>query len=304
MDAINGVSFNKLDFELSKRGDIISLDGPLLSHFFGSNGRNYLLYWVDCDNASNRWLLFEYSQIDLLDYFNRKKALRELIRESNELVYFIDIDDKIDFKKIIATNKNLIPKSYLPDKDSYFEEFIATKYALQLKKEISEVISRYNISDIKRKFRNFNSHLDDINFISTLHSRNIYISHVGLDHLRASYFPLLILEEHFGHQSKGLKYLLFKHQNAYTNPIEFDSYFYELNSLLSTKIADEPTIVVSFDNEGHDSVLQRLYNVTFKIVSKDPSKFRRYIKLWKNSLKEKDSEIDSDLNTKLEQIPF
>lgn len=295
---IKGTKINKLPFELNKRGDLISFEGPLLSHFFDENGKNYLLNWIDNDDHYNRWLLFEISQIELYDFFNEKKSLRNLIKGSEEIIYFLDIDNEINFNKIILSSKSDIPNEYLPDRDSFYDDLLSTKYAKNLKNEINDTFSDSNIKDIKRKIKNFNSHLDDVNFISVLNQRNIINSWKEIHQLRSSYLPLLILHELFGDShSKGLKHLIHRHNHAYTNPFEYNSYFYELENLLNTKVnhsSEQFIFRFHSSDEYNMKTIDKLYSVVFDILSRDPHKFRPQINLWKESL------VKNDGNDKLE----
>lgn len=301
---IKGTKISKLPFELNKRGDLISFEGPLLSYFFDENGKSYLLNWVDSNEILNRWLLFETTQIDLFDYFTNKRSLRELIKHSEEIVYFIDIDNEVQFNKILLTNKKDIPNDYLPDKDSYYEDLISTKYAKNLRKEVIETFTKNNIKNIKTKIRKFNNHLDDVNFISILNDRDISNSWEELHQLKSSYAPLLILHDYLGNtQSKGLKHLIHKHNQAYTNPFEYNSYFFELENLLNSKIRPTSSqFLFRFHNsdEFNSKTLDKLYSLVFDIVSKNPHNFKNHINFWKEDLEK--NEGNDNLEKALKEI--
>lgn len=121
MERINGF---KIPFELSNlklRANLIEQDGPLLSLYYNDRGDYYLLYWVDCDNNTNRWIAFRTDNESLLQYLNQEIPLYDLIeRPSDNFVWITDIDNdgkQVDAEAIPSSS---IPKGYLPDKDSFF----------------------------------------------------------------------------------------------------------------------------------------------------------------------------------------
>lgn len=108
--------------ELSKVSDLIYFDGPFLSHYVHSSGDNYLSYWVDCDESTQRWLVFRVGLIVLQNYLNQKISLYELMKQIDEgFVYLIDVFQ--DGTKSVPTIVFLkdIPDDYFPEVDSYFD---------------------------------------------------------------------------------------------------------------------------------------------------------------------------------------
>lgn len=141
MKVLHGTKLKKLNFNLQKKGDIYSFEGPLLSHFKDERGFDYLMKWVDLDEKVNRWQLFMVGNEDLNKYFSRKVNLRELIFLNEiEVVFFIDIDSDAEYKNIWIVSMEKIPLDYLPDDESYFEAKHANKYALELAKENKEFL--------------------------------------------------------------------------------------------------------------------------------------------------------------------
>lgn len=53
---LQGIRIKNLPFNLTKKGDILFADGPILSHFVSDDGNDYLMFWVDQDKESNRCL--------------------------------------------------------------------------------------------------------------------------------------------------------------------------------------------------------------------------------------------------------
>lgn len=282
MENIEGISLKKLPFELNKRGDLIAFDSPYLSYFYNENGDGYFLNWLDSDDIVNRWLLFEVKQIDLFDYFTGKKSLLNLINDGEEIVFIIDIDDNVNFKHITLSKKSNLPSNYLPEKDSFYEEIIATGYAKSLRKEILDTFSIYNIKSIRTKVKHFNNHLDDLDFVTILNNRDIKNSLEDLSRLRSSYMPLLILN-HFWEESHDdrLKYLLHKYHSAHTNPFEYKSYFIELDGLLPTNIHNKLDSQQIREANLYTAVVDRLNSVAIAFVSQDPAKYKQVINLWR-----------------------
>lgn len=304
MEKLTGIIIHKLPFKLIKKGDLITFNTPLLSHFCDEENRNYLLYWVDSNKKVNRWILFQIDGFNLIDYFKGKKSLKSLIQSKQyEIVYFVEFDNEIDIDKIILSKKTRIPTNYLPDKDSYYNENISTEYSEELKNEILDFHSKYKLKDIKVELRNFNSHIDDFDFFSKLNNRNIVNSYIEIKQLRSSYLPLLILNQHLSKKSETIRALLYKHNNAYTNPLVFDSFFYELNEFLfiQMNIHHKGRKFLSSDEQIKES-LSRLNEITIQLISKNPKKFKKEIELWRFWLDSDDDEVSKDVSTMLEEI--
>lgn len=122
MERINGYN---LPFDINKlkhKTDLIEQDGPLLSLYYNEKGDYYLLYWLDCDDNANRWMILRIDIKMLYEYLNNDKSLLQVIENpSDNFVWITDIDN--DGKQIYtqALPSTAIPVDYLPDKDSMFE---------------------------------------------------------------------------------------------------------------------------------------------------------------------------------------
>lgn len=139
-----------LEFKLSKKGDLIYQDGPILSHFVNDLNQDYLFYWVDCDENFNKWLVFPVSKKDLSEFFNKKLSLLNLILNVyTGFVYLIDINDDIEYENIYTCNTNQIPEDYLPTDESVFDEENYESYSVELKKSVEEFLY-YEELDLKR----------------------------------------------------------------------------------------------------------------------------------------------------------
>ncbi len=85
------------------------------------------MFWVDQDEAFNRWLLFYVPVENFNRYFNKKMSLKDLVfYRQKDFVYFIDIDGNIDYNNIIQIAIKEFPMEYAPRENSYFDE----KYSL------------------------------------------------------------------------------------------------------------------------------------------------------------------------------
>lgn len=122
MKQIEGIEGNLSINEFIKVSDLIYFDGPFLSHYVHKSGDNYLSYWVDCDDTTQRWLVFRVGIVTLQRFVNRKQTLFELMRDLDDgFVYLIDVDNKgFSTKPLIVFYTNL-PDDYLPDTDSYYD---------------------------------------------------------------------------------------------------------------------------------------------------------------------------------------
>ncbi len=124
---MKGVKIQQLPFKLIKKCDILAYNGPILSHFKSDDSKDYFMFWVDANEKYNRWLLFYVSQKNIEKYFNTTISLAELVfYNQKNFVYFIDIDDNIDYKNIIRTAVKDFPMEYAPGDKSYFNSKYAT----------------------------------------------------------------------------------------------------------------------------------------------------------------------------------
>jgi len=130
---LQGIRINNLPFNLTKKGDILFADSPVLSHFVSVNGDDYFMFWVDQDKESNRWLLFFVSKENLKRYFNTAMSLRELVFfNQKDFVYFIDIDSNVGYKNIIRKAVKDFPMEYAPGERSFFNSDFATDYRVDI----------------------------------------------------------------------------------------------------------------------------------------------------------------------------
>ncbi|MCY2687579.1 hypothetical protein [Salinimicrobium sp. TH3] len=291
MENLEGYKIPKFNLHLTKRGDIISFGGPLLSHFYDENGINYLMNWVDCDDNLNRWLLFTVEKFSLFEYFKKTKSLKSLIKDANEIVYFLDLDSAIEPKHITITSKSSIPKVYLPDNESYFDEEISTIYSRNLREEILNIYSNYNLKNVKTKLRHYNLYKNDLSFKQTLDKRNIRNTIMEVVILKASETPLRILTDHYKHLN-SFEHILSRAETAYRDPFELDAYFYELDNLLKTKVKTSRNYSTKAEANYHiKNVFGNLVQCATRVVESNPKKYNKSFQTWKIDLKNTDSEL-------------
>lgn len=74
MKTIKGISIRNRNFDKFKKvADLIYFDGPLLSHYVTINGDNYLFYWIDQDDADNRWMFIRTDYDTILKYTQKSR---------------------------------------------------------------------------------------------------------------------------------------------------------------------------------------------------------------------------------------
>lgn len=122
METIKGYN---IPFDLSKlkrRADLINQDGPLLSLYYNDKSDYYLLYWLDCDEEVNRWMILRVDVKTLYEYLDKDKTLLQLIKNSpDNFVWITDIDNNGIQTNTQALPFTAIPSDYFPDENSWFE---------------------------------------------------------------------------------------------------------------------------------------------------------------------------------------
>lgn len=282
---------DKLGMTLNKRGDILAYDFPMLSHFYDHDGKNYFLLWTDCDDSYNRWLLFEVNYFDIYEYLNGEKSLLRLIKTSNEIKYFLDIDDKIDIKRVFVVDYKKIPPTYLPDDDTFFNENFSTPYSGHLRNESEKVFESLRIpSRVKQKLRKSkdNDYLYSIELIEDLSKTNIQNSFEEILALKASDVPLRILHDYYS-ESNSFKHLITKSKSAYVSPIELESYFVELDNLLALKVISN-VIIKASQPQYSNYVLGRLASCARAISTNNPETYQSIFIRWENEVRSSFSE--------------
>ena len=133
MENIQGIEIKNLDFADQKSGDLIYHEGPLLSHFKGDNGYDYFYKWADANHSVNRWIVFRVTIDGMMDFFEKKTTLRNLILNTPpNFVYFLELDNDLNTQSVTIASPKHIPSKYLPSESSFFSETHYEPYATTL----------------------------------------------------------------------------------------------------------------------------------------------------------------------------
>lgn len=111
-----------LKANLNRIGDIINIDGPVLSLFQDKRNEEFYLFdWVDSDEKTNRWLIYKINPEILFDFLIIKISYRHVFNSAllGEF-YFADIENServnYSFQKL-----KILPEKYLPAKDVFLD---------------------------------------------------------------------------------------------------------------------------------------------------------------------------------------
>jgi hypothetical protein len=125
MKELIGATLGAREFDLdsfTKVADLLFYDGPLLSLFQTKEGDNYLFSWVDCDEASNRWLVFQITNEQLEAYRCARSSLRDLMfSPRNGFIYAVDLDDEVGVSQAKIVSPHELPNDYLPGENAFYE---------------------------------------------------------------------------------------------------------------------------------------------------------------------------------------
>ncbi len=139
--------------KLIKVSDLISFDGPLLSHYMSDKGENYLFYWVEVDGYYNRWIVIRVDIFTIQKYLDKKITLHSIITNPNDgFVYIVDIDSDLKFHNNQLVLISDLPEIYTPTEDSYYNsEIIDDIDLVAISQKYSSGILEFHISgrDVK-----------------------------------------------------------------------------------------------------------------------------------------------------------
>ncbi len=145
LNLLKGVEFpaDKLEMKMSKSGDFLYHEGPLLSHWVNEKDEHYLMAWCDQDEIYNRWMVYKTTVTLLRKFFEEGYTLRDLILNNPDgFVFFVDIDNNIDWKRAFKVKTDCIGEGYLPGNASFFEDNGFEPYAYQLKSDFAIQFSK------------------------------------------------------------------------------------------------------------------------------------------------------------------
>ena len=108
---------------LERVGDLINIDGPLLTLFHDRQTDALLVYdWMDNDHFFNRYIIYEVSPKNILSYIGKKITHMDLFNQAKNKVYFFaDIDHRALSEYKIYRLESL-PKEYSHTESNYFSE--------------------------------------------------------------------------------------------------------------------------------------------------------------------------------------
>ncbi len=140
-----GLELPKLEFSLKKMGDLLFWEGPLMSHFINDRNEDFIFKWSDKSQLLNRWLVFKTTPSLLFDFFaGRINSIDLILLNPDGFVYFIDMDNDLNYQKILLTKTKDIPVDYMPLHDSFYEKETYEPYAHRLYTYLDYHFSRLN----------------------------------------------------------------------------------------------------------------------------------------------------------------
>ena len=140
---------------LVRIGDLINMDGPMLVVFRDTIGGDlYLFDWVDNDDKSNRWLIYNVDKKDLIIFLKTRISYKTLFEKNGSILYYTDIaSEQIQAFKIFKLKE--VPVGYKPDKDVLFDSSDSKNldkilHALKLDSNLTEYdyLKEYNIMGV------------------------------------------------------------------------------------------------------------------------------------------------------------
>ena len=137
MENILGCQFNQFPLNLTYIVDLSYFDGSLLSVFKSEHGDFYIYNWCDVDDQFNHWLVFRVKRKSLIKYLERELSFRDLVLSPIDgFQYLLEIDDDLDVKNIYVVQPHNLPESYIPGKNSYYNDLQLNTETLEEDKKI------------------------------------------------------------------------------------------------------------------------------------------------------------------------
>lgn len=127
--------------------ELINIEGPILT-LYRDTRKNWLYLWADTDGKSQRWLVFDVSRADLIDYLSKLKSLRTLVIDAKNL-YCLEVNPKTSntlsrkngeqsrpnteithYTRHLYTVQSSQVEEYLPTVDAFFDETLTDEISL------------------------------------------------------------------------------------------------------------------------------------------------------------------------------
>jgi hypothetical protein len=173
---------NNLKDFLVRIGDLINVEGPLLSLYIdGRNNNLYLFDWVDSETNINRWLIYRVKAKDLYEFMSSDISLRSLFSTAvNSIYYYTDIDNRKPFGEYSIFQIKNIPKEYLPEETIYFNKADS--------KNFERILAFINTSsNLVRSNNEFFSIVDNFGLVSSVNLEDEMNSLVGISKQLGTY---------------------------------------------------------------------------------------------------------------------
>jgi hypothetical protein len=116
-----GVSLDRQVFE--RVGDLINIDGPLLTLFQNKQSKDLMLYdWMDNDEHCNRYIIYKVSPKNILAYLSKKITHMQLFSMAENGVYFYADINRRKLSEYKIYRLKSLPKEYSATENNYFSE--------------------------------------------------------------------------------------------------------------------------------------------------------------------------------------
>lgn len=144
LNKINGFQIKEFPFSLKRVGDLMFYEGPLMSVLKDNAGNAYIQDWVDSNNTSNRWLLYQININQLSDYINRKTTHFNLINNPiNDIIFIIDKNSQGSIENCFVCSPNRLPYEYIPDTNIEFD--------IEDSKDLDRINKEFNLDETTLK---------------------------------------------------------------------------------------------------------------------------------------------------------
>ncbi len=187
MENISDFAFvsNRFPYQNPKKiSDLITYDGPILSHF-QDNEKDILYLWVDNDETHNRWLLFEVSKDSFVNYLYNEISIKTLIKTNKQdYLLLADINENLEYEFNNLISKDFLPESYLPTENSYFNSSIPAIYRIDsVENQYSHALLNNSISiKVENKSEKFLSAIKVDSVLSVLKNiKQSFTSYISIN---------------------------------------------------------------------------------------------------------------------------
>jgi hypothetical protein len=151
---LKGIDIPPTTIMVEVKGEILIYEAPLIEHVVNDRGEDFLLKWSDTDQEVDRWMLYRTPPSSLLDFFNKKVNLRDLINNNPDgFVLFLEYEIQGGGQpvRVTKTNTGEIPPGYLPFEDSYYDKggFMYYEYCEQLRQQLEARLTSNQLYKIR-----------------------------------------------------------------------------------------------------------------------------------------------------------